>query len=118
MSSLRQPYKQRDNRFEIEFDEPNIILNIYNFMYIGVHHNTIIADPNRLISDSYKSGIMRVFTTSADTYGEPGSQEPTSYACPGPITTDDCGRSYMINLTIASQKRHLKLVSSMLDTWP
>ncbi|KAI1382517.1 uncharacterized protein F4822DRAFT_435497 [Hypoxylon trugodes] len=116
MRCLKEPYEYRESQFEIKFDTQNIILNLYNFVHIGMHGSTVIADPTRLVHDYYKSGTMRTLAMSASTFLQP-SPEPPNPTCPGPITTHN-DRDYKIELAIAKRKRHFILVPSVVQTWP
>lgn len=92
-------------------------LNIYSLIYTGINDGVLVANPERLIYEYYKSGQILVLSTSANTYKEK-RQDTTGYNCPGPITHRHSGRGYTLELVIARSKRHFDIVSSVLDTWP
>jgi len=75
-----------------------------------------LTDPYHLVGDYCKSGLMLVYSTSMNTYHE-AVPEPMDYLDPGPIKRSENGRGYVVEFTIAGQRRHLIIVPSIIDTW-
>jgi hypothetical protein len=89
--SLQPHSYQRD--FIIKFSD-SLELNIYNFLYAGIHQDTLLTNPAHMVHDYYKSGMMLTYCISINTYRE-AVPETTGYLDPGPgpsrgrKTTDD-----------------------------
>ncbi|KAH6883998.1 hypothetical protein B0T10DRAFT_580205 [Thelonectria olida] len=117
LNSLKKPYSFEEGIHEIKFREPQVTLNVYNFVYTAVHPDVVRAKPNELIYEYYKSGTIPMRNMIASTYGElPEEMHPgPEITCPGPI--DKVYLYYRVELPIAGQKRYFKIASSVLDFW-
>jgi hypothetical protein len=112
MESLRE-YTPTTKYFELEFNQPKIILNIYGFAYSHLHQHTIVADPESVVYEYYKSGTMLMFSTCANTYGELSPPENVPITETSPITRSLCGEGYSIVIPIAGQRRRFEIVLSV-----
>lgn len=115
LSSLK-PHGKMNDRYELDFTDSDITLNIYNLAYMPLHKSVVIAECSRLVRDYYKSGIIPVLSISANTFGIEGSDN-ADYVCPGPITHRSSGPGYILELTIGERKRKFDIVSAIMDLW-
>lgn len=114
MRNLNGPYQFREREFEIHLTEPNIVVNIYNFLYTATHKNLIIADPTRLVSENFKSGTILTLCTCIVTYGELFNPEE-HMSCD---RISNWGTGYRLEIPVAQNLRCLVIMPSILDAWP
>jgi hypothetical protein len=100
--------------FEINLIDLSYTLNIFNFLFINLLPDVIIADPSQLIYEYYKSRTIPMRNVGARTYpDQPEKLQFVDY--PGPITYNVV---YKLQLLIDSQSHEFKLLPSIVDTWP
>lgn len=117
--SIKGPHQINEAKGEIEFIEQKIILNIHNFLHTTTYHDVVIVDdPDQLVYQHYKSGLVPTWSVSFSTYGDSVSAYHETARDRNFEGSIERHVGFRFEFLVAKQTRQINIISSVIDTWP
>lgn len=117
--SLSEPCQINEAKGEIQFPERKITLNINNLLHMTAYKNAVIeAEPDRLVRQYYKSGLVLTWSVGISTYGESVDvyeRIARRLKFEGSIERHE---GFRLEFLVEKRRRKIDVLPSVINTWP